>query len=225
VAYTSGPPRKVVALTFDDGPAPDTAAFVQMLEANHVPATFFMIGDEITAQYKATLRRELRDGDALGDHTWSHVSLTAGADIHAQLQEPTAAIRALTGYAPCVFRPPYGDYDSAVLQQARALALATILWNVDPSDYLNPGVGVIEQQVLAQVRPGSIILSHDGGGLRNQTLAAFPYIIAALRARGYSFETVPQLLGFPTIYRRCTEACDGTGITGPLPEGSIIEPG
>jgi peptidoglycan/xylan/chitin deacetylase (PgdA/CDA1 family) len=223
-AYTSGPQRKVIALSFDDGPAPDTAAFVRMLQAQGVPATFFMIGEQVTAQYRATLRSELRGGDALGDHTYTHPDLLrlSGRGVYSELNRTLQAIRALTGYSPCVFRPPYGDYDQSVVDTARALGLATILWNVDPSDWALPGVRAIEQRVLAQVRPGSIVISHDGGGPRGQTLAAYPYIIGALRKRGYSFLTVPQLLGFRTIYEPCTGTCAGVGVTPPLPAGSIV---
>jgi peptidoglycan/xylan/chitin deacetylase (PgdA/CDA1 family) len=224
-AYFNGPRRKVVAIGFDDGPAADTSAFVSMLERNRVHATFFMIGEQVTSVYGPTLRRELRAGDALGDHTFTHPDLTTSDDVEGQLQDTLEAIRAQTGYTPCVFRPPYGDYDTSILRTARSLGLATVLWNVDPSDWALPGTAAIEQRVLAQVRPGSIVISHDGGGPRGQTLAAYPEIIASLRSRGYSFETIPQLLGFHTIYRRCRLLCDGLGIPGPVPRGSIVEPG
>jgi peptidoglycan-N-acetylglucosamine deacetylase len=225
VAHRSGPRRKVVALSFDDGPWTDTPAFVRMLESQDVPATFFMIGRQITAQYRSTLRRELRDGDALGDHTYTHpdLELLGAGEVRSQLSRTIAAIRGLTGYSPCVFRPPYGDYDQSVLSTAKSLGLATILWNVDPADYTLPGVRAIEQRVLAQVQPGSIILSHDGGGPRGQTLAAYPFIIRTLKKRGYRFATVPQLLGFKTIYRRCVKDCESMGVPGPLPPGSIIQ--
>jgi peptidoglycan/xylan/chitin deacetylase (PgdA/CDA1 family) len=214
----------VVALSFDDGPAALTSAFVRMLAAQHVPATFFMIGDQVSTQYRSTLRRELRDGDALGDHTYTHpdLELLSSAEVYSQLHETIQAIHRLTGYAPCVFRPPYGDYDQSVIDTAVALGLATILWDVDPSDYTLPGVSAIEQRVLAQVQPGSIILSHDGGGPRLQTLAAYPKIIQVLKGRGYRFETVPQLLGFHTVYEPCVNQCNGEGVAAPLPPGSII---
>ncbi len=135
------------------------------------------------------------------------------------------AIAAMSGYTPCVFRPPYGDYDSSVLRTARGLGLATITWDVDPSDYALPGVSAIVQRVLAQVQPGSIVLSHDGGGPRTQTLAAYPRIIAALCARGYRFVTVPQLLGMRTIYERCRRDCGEAEIEGRPPPGSIVRGG
>lgn len=225
VAYRHGPRRKEVALSFDDGPAAITPSFVRMLKANDAVATFFMIGEQVTGNFGPTLREELRNGDALGDHTFTHPDLVASGAVASQLQRTITAIRGLSGYTPCVFRPPYGDYDSSVLQTAASLGLATILWEVDPSDYALPGVSAIEQRVLSAVQPGSIVLSHDGGGPRGQTLAAYPYIIRALRARGYRFLTVPELLGFRTVYRRCAQQCDGAAISGRPPAGSIIKPG
>jgi peptidoglycan-N-acetylglucosamine deacetylase len=224
VSYSSGPGyRKVVALSFDDGPWPDTAAFVRMLESRHVPATFFMIGEQVTSAYRSTLQRELRDGDALGDHTFTHPYLTQTGNVYGQLHSTIVAIRRLTGYTPCVFRPPYGAIDQSIIRTAASLGLATILWNVDPSDWALPGTEAIVQRVLAQVRPGSIVLSHDGGGPRGETLAAYPRIISVLKQRGYRFETVPQLLGFHTVYRRCRRECDGAAVRWPLPPGSIVE--
>ena len=145
--------------------------------------------------------------------------------VRGQLQSTIQAIRSVSGYTPCVFRPPDGYYDGSIVQTAASLGLATIMWQVDPSDYTLPGVGAIEQRVLTHVSPGSIVLSHDGGGPRFQTLAAYPHIIRALRARGYRFVTVPELLGFHTVYRRCERECGNAAITGRPPAGSIIEPG
>jgi peptidoglycan/xylan/chitin deacetylase (PgdA/CDA1 family) len=224
-AHFQGPDRRLVALSFDDGPSIYTRQFVRMLAANHVVATFFMIGEQINPGYRATMREELRDGDALGDHTWSHPDLVGLGSAFSQLKGTREVIRRETGYAPCVFRPPYGAYDSTVVNTARTLGLATILWDVDPVDWSLPGVAAIEQRVLAQVQPGSIILSHDGGGPRQETLQAYPYIIRRLRERGYRFVTVPQLLGFKTVYRRCTLRCKEAAIKGRPPRGSIVETG
>lgn len=224
-ARFNGPARREVALSFDDGPSALTLGFVRMLRAAHVVGTFFMVGDQLIAADRSLLHEELRDGDALGDHSWSHPDLTRSADVLSQLRGTKREIRRLSGYAPCVFRPPYGSYDSAVVRTAGSLGLATVIWDVDPRDWALPGVGAIEGRVLAQVRPGSIVLSHDGGGPRGETLAAYPSIIAALRKRGYRFVTVPQLLGFHTIYRRCRGRCDEAAINGPPPPGSIVEGG
>ncbi len=225
VARFHGPSRKVVALTFDDGPSPLTLQFVRMLRAQHAVATFFVLGSELSGRYWKLLREELRDGNALGDHSWSHPDLAFGGNVQGQLQSTKRAIRAMSGYTPCVFRPPYGAYDRSVLRVAHSLGLATIVWDVDPRDWALPGVGAIQARVLSQVRRGSIVLSHDGGGPRGQTLAAYPYIIATLRARGYRFVTVPQLLGFRTIYRPCRRDCGEAAIQGRPPPGSIVRSG
>ncbi|HEX3692574.1 MAG TPA: polysaccharide deacetylase family protein [Solirubrobacteraceae bacterium] len=227
VDYRHGPRRRWVALTFDDGPSPYTRRFVQMLRAQKAVATFFTIGRQVESGYKGVLREELRDGDALGDHTWTHPNLpglSAGA-VRSQLALTRSRIGAVSGYLPCVFRPPYGTYDSTVLAVARSLGLDTVTWEVDPSDYALPGSAAIVQRVLAQVQPGSVVLSHDGGGPRLQTLAAYPPIIAALRARGYRFVTVPQLLGLRGIYRECRRDCEEAAIEGRPPPGSIVRPG
>jgi peptidoglycan-N-acetylglucosamine deacetylase len=223
VAHRSGPPRREVAIGFDDGPAPDTSAFVKMLEVAHARATFFMIGREVSAAYRSVMLRELRDGDVLGDHTFTHPDLTRVADVREQLQRTIGVIRSLTGYSPCVFRPPYGDYDANVLQTARSLGLATVLWNVDPTDWAQPPTQTIISRVLAQVQPGSIIISHDGGGPRGNTLAAYPRIIAALRRRGLRIVTIPELLGYRPLYVRCLKLCDGLGLPrAKLPRNALI---
>lgn len=222
-----GPRRREVALTFDDGPSIYTQRFVQMLREQKAVATFFMIGEQIGSGYRAILREELRDGDALGDHTWTHPNLAAlsASAVRAQLASTKARIAAVASYTPCVFRPPYGSYDATVVSVARSLGLDTITWEVDPADYTLPGVAAIEQRVLAQAQRGSIVLSHDGGGPRLQTLDAYPRIIAALRARGYRFVTVPQLLGLRGIYRECRRDCEEAAIQGGPPRGSIVRPG
>jgi peptidoglycan/xylan/chitin deacetylase (PgdA/CDA1 family) len=221
---THGPRRREVALTFDDGPSIYTQRFVQMLRAQKVLATFFLIGEQVTSGYRSILHEELRNGDALGDHTWTHANLptlSSGA-VRGQLASTKGAIDSLSGYTPCVFRPPYGAYDSSVVDIARSLGLDTVTWEVDPADYTLPGVAAIEQRVLAQTQRGSIVLSHDGGGPRLQTLDAYPHIIAALRARGYRFVTVPQLLGLRAIYMRCRRECGEAAIEGKPPPGSIV---
>ncbi len=190
---------KAVALTFDDGPWADTPGFVSVLERERIPATFFLIGGQV-AGHGALLRRELRDGDALGNHSYTHPFLTRTGDAGSQLSRTNAAIERATGYRPCVFRPPYGDQNAGVVATALGQGLTTVVWDVDPSDYTRPGADAIASRVLAGVRNGSIVIMHDGGGPRAQTLAALPRIIDTLRARGYQFDTVPQLLGYPARY-------------------------
>jgi peptidoglycan-N-acetylglucosamine deacetylase len=224
VAYLHGPHRREVAIGFDDGPWSDTAAFVRMLERNRARATFFLIGEQVNAGYRTTLLRELHDGDVLGDHTFTHPYLTQTPDVYSQLERTNRVIHALTGYTSCVFRPPYGAYDESIVRTARSLGLATVLWNVDPSDYTLPSSETIAQRVMEQVQPGSIIISHDGGGPRGETLAAYPHIIKALRRRAYRIVTIPELLDFHPVYVPCIRLCDGIGVSRrELPRDAIIE--
>jgi peptidoglycan/xylan/chitin deacetylase (PgdA/CDA1 family) len=191
---------RLVALTFDDGPAADTPAFLSVLERVRVRATFFQIGAQVPG-HGSVLRRMLRDGDAIGDHTLTHANL-AGLrpdQVRHQLAATADAIHQAVGYRPCVMRPPYGAVNRRVVRIAANEHLATVLWNVDPRDWSRPGTGAIQHRVLSAVHPGSIVIMHDGGGPRGQTLTALPRIIAALRRRGYRFKTVPDLLGFRTL--------------------------
>ena len=144
----------------------------------------------------------LADGDMIGDHTWTHPDVAgAGTFARTQIEQTAAAIRAATGFTPCLFRAPYGDTSLALISEVRSLGFTTIQWDIDPRDWALPGVGEIETNVLANARPGGIVEMHDGGGNRSETLAALPTIIATLRARGYTFVTVTQLLGQSLIYR------------------------
>ena len=193
-----------VALTFDDGPWYQTPQFLDVLEREHVPATFFEIGDQISAYGEggAIERRMLADGDMIGDHTWNHHDV-AGAGMYArgEIAEAAAAIsKATGGFEPCLFRAPYGDVSPALLTLARSMGFTTIQWNVDPRDWALPGVAEIEDNIIDNARNGAIIEEHDGGGNRSETIAALPDVIATLRARGYTFETLTQMLGYQLIY-------------------------
>ncbi|MEA2155372.1 MAG: peptidoglycan-N-acetylglucosamine deacetylase [Solirubrobacteraceae bacterium] len=193
---TSGfPGRREVALTFDDGPSAYTPAILTLLEREHVPGTFFMVGKEVPG-HAALLHRMLRDGFMIGNHTFTHANVSGGGGLAAQQIAATqAVIRRASGFTPCLFRPPGGATSGALQATAASLGLLTIIWNVDPRDWSTPGTGSIVSTVLAQTRPGSIILLHDGGGARSETVAAVPQIVRTLTARGYHFVTVAQLLG------------------------------
>jgi len=200
LAYTpfvkvGGDRGREVALTFDDGPGPYTPAVLSVLERLHVRATFFEIG-AMLRYFGASTVRELRDGDVIGDHTQTHpemATLSAHAQ-HEQLFEQILHVEVLDGPRPILFRPPYGSYNATTMRQLRALHLMMVLWSVDTDDYLQPGVPVIVQRALAGARPGAILLMHDAGGTRTQTIAALPRIIEELRARGFHLVTVPELL-------------------------------
>ncbi len=188
--------RKVVALTFDDGPSAYTEGFLDVLRDKHVPGTFFEIGQEVAGRAE-TMRRILREGDEIGNHTTHHDFYPDYRD----LAETNALIRSATDFEPCLFRPPGGAVDPSVVAAAAEAGLQTIVWDVDPSDWTNPGSGAVYSRVVDATQSGSIILMHDGGGDRSGTLAALPQIIDTLRGRGYRFATVTALLGHRLIYR------------------------
>jgi peptidoglycan/xylan/chitin deacetylase (PgdA/CDA1 family) len=201
-----GPSRgREIALTFDDGPWYDTPQFLNVLEHYHVPATFFEIGEQISTYGEggAIERRMLADGDMIGDHTWSHPNVSgAGAFARGQILRTAAAIRTAThGFRPCLFRAPGGAVSGALISEARALGFTTIQWDVDTVDWSRPGTATIERRAIGGAHPGAIILQHDGGGDRSETLAALPDEIATLKRRGYHFVTVTQLLGQKLIYK------------------------
>lgn len=201
-----GPSRgRMVALTFDDGPWYDTPQFLNILERKHVVATFFEIGEQISryGHGGAIERRMLRDGDIVGDHTWSHIDVAGDGPVAAsQIGMTAAAIRGAThGFRPCLFRAPGGAVSPALISEARRMGFTTIQWDVDPRDWARPGTGAIYGTVVGNVHPGSIVLQHDGGGDRSETLAALPREIDTLRHEGYKFVTVAQLLGYQLIYK------------------------
>jgi peptidoglycan-N-acetylglucosamine deacetylase len=201
-SYRTNGPRnhKVVALTFDDGPFSLTSKFYDVLVREHVPGTFFLIGQQVAGK-GALLKRALRDGFALGDHSWNHANLAGdGAAAARQLSSTKAAITRATGYTPCLFRAPYGAVSAPLISDARSQGMNTIQWDVDPTDWSTPGTGAIYSRIVSQTRPGSIILMHDGGGPRGQTLAALPQVIHTLKSRGYKFATVPDLLGLQPVF-------------------------
>jgi peptidoglycan/xylan/chitin deacetylase (PgdA/CDA1 family) len=188
--------RQVVALTFDDGPSEYTERYLDVLREKDVRATFFEIGQEMPGR-EATMRRILAEGDEIGDHTMNHVEYPGYAQIAGAAQR----IEAYTGFRPCLFRPPGGAENPTVIATAGSLGLKTITWDVDPQDWSLPGTSAIYSNIVDNAKPGAIILMHDGGGPRDETLAALPRIIDTLRARGYGFETVSSLLGDQILYR------------------------
>ncbi len=184
-----------LALTFDDGPGPYTERVVHVLNRYHVHATFFAIGEEERYFSSGTLL-ELRSGDVVGDHTETHPMMAAlsAHDQHEELFEQIARIELLGGPRPRLFRPPYGSFDATTFRELKALHLLMVLWSDDTEDYTRPGVEAIVQSALAGAHPGAIILLHDAGGERAETIAALPEIIAGLRRRGLHPVTIPRLL-------------------------------
>lgn len=194
---TNGPrDRKVVALTFDDGPSDYTDDFLRVLREKEVRATFFEVGQVMPGR-EEVMRAILAQESEIGDHTMDHVELPG----YGQIAGAAARIEAYTHFQPCLFRPPGGAVDDAVIATAGSLGMRTINWDVDPRDWSTPGTDAIYANVVGHVQAGSIVVMHDGGGPRGETLAALPRIIDTLRGRGYRFATVTELLGGRILYR------------------------
>jgi peptidoglycan-N-acetylglucosamine deacetylase len=184
-----------LALTFDDGPGPYTQQLVGVLNRYGVKATFFAIGEE-ERYFSAGTVLELRSGDVVGDHTETHPMLApmSAHEQHEELFEQIARIELLGGPRPRLFRPPYGSFDATTFAQLKKLKLLMVLWSTDTDDYTLPGVPAIVQSALAGAHPGAIILMHDAGGDRSETVAALPAIIEGLRRKGLQPVTIPKLM-------------------------------
>jgi len=201
--------QKVVALTFDDGPNPPyTDQIVDYLHAAHVPATFFVVGRAVE-QYPDVVRKEVRYGNALGNHSWDHAHMVLERSQHIarEIEQTDDVIYRITGIHTRLFRPPFGARDYAVINTARRMGYQVIMWSVPlPRDWERPPPTVIRDRVLRYVKDGDIIVLHDGnrgkGGNRENTVEATKLIVEALRARGYRFVTVPQLLHVGYLERR-----------------------
>lgn len=191
----AGSQHREVALTFDDGPGPYTSDVVRVLERRHAPATFFEVGVE-DGYFHAGTAEIVARGYPIGDHTQTHAPMShlSRKLQRTQLLQDTASIGDYGAPFPRLFRPPYGLWNSTTLALLRKFRMLMVLWTVDTNDYQMPGVSVIVHRALAGAKPGAIILLHDAGGNRAQTVAALPRIIRRLRARGYKLVTVPRLL-------------------------------
>jgi len=190
-----GDRRREIALTFDDGPSSYTQGLLGELRRLHVPATFFQIGYAIS-RFPRYAARERSFGFAIGDHTLTHPFL-ASMPLAAQRHEVLGDARLIVAYGapyPSLVRPPYGSFNADTIRVARAAGMLTVLWSVDTADYTRPGVGRIVRNAVSGARPGAIILMHDGGGPRSETVAAVPTIVGDLRRRHYRFVTVPRLM-------------------------------
>jgi len=188
-------------LTFDDGPSPTaTAAILDALGAEGVPAAFFMVGEQVRRNPELA-RRVAGAGHAVGNHTQHHVKLhlKGPSAIAAEIDTAHAVIDATTGVAPRFFRAPHGFRNPFVQAAARRHGYAVCGWTFGVWDTDLPGTDTIRERVRRRLRPGAIILLHDGDGYdaegdRTQTAAALPGIIADARARGYEFRPLSDLV-------------------------------
>ncbi|WP_250005003.1 polysaccharide deacetylase family protein [Actinoplanes sp. M2I2] len=188
-AATAGSGSRVVALTFDDGPHPAyTPQVLKLLRKHQVKATFFVIG-QYAAAHPDLVRSIVADGHAVGTHTWSHadVSRLPAGRVRTEVGRAVDTVATTAGRAPEFFRAPYGSWSRTTFEVCAALGQTSIAWDVDPRDWENPGAAVIRSTILNQVGNRSIVLTHDGGGDRAQTVRALRSVLPVLLDTGYRF--------------------------------------
>ena len=189
--YTVKDGPKVVALTIDDGPSPVyTPQILKILHRYGVIASFSMIGRNATA-FPGVAREVAAAGHMIVNHTWDHYNLgsMSAVAVQEEISRATDAIHAATGERPGMFRAPYGVWPPAAFAYCARAGLTPLAWSVDPRDWSRPGVGTIVRGIVADTRTGSIILEHDGGGNRSQTVAALQIWLPRLLEAGYQFTT------------------------------------
>ncbi|RLU33537.1 polysaccharide deacetylase family protein [Streptococcus iniae] len=183
--------KKIVALTFDDGPNPVTTPQVlSILDKYHAKGTFFMLGSKISGN-EDLVKKVKEAGHEIGNHSWDHPNLTklSPDQVSFQIKNTNMAIEKVTGKAPIFFRPPYGATNANVQS---IVALTQVLWTVDTRDWENHNTEAILANIKAQLRPGGIILMHD---VHQTTVNALPTVLDYLKSQDYKFVTVSQVLG------------------------------
>ncbi|WP_148292254.1 MULTISPECIES: polysaccharide deacetylase family protein [Planktothrix] len=186
--------EKVIALTFDDGPWPETPKVLTILRQFNVKATFFILGQNLLL-YPDIIKQVVQEGHGVGNHTWTHsYPKMEPQKAKAEIENTSAKLELMTGLKTRLFRPPGGILDNGVADYARSKNYAVIMWSIDTKDFQKPTATVLANRVLNQANPGDIVLMHDGGGNRSETIAALKIIIPELQKRGYRFVTVSELL-------------------------------
>lgn len=182
-----------VALTFDDGPGEDTGQVLDLLKQYGIHATFCIIGRMIGDYPPELIRRIVAEGHTLCNHTWSHdleLRTRSETQIRSELQRTADAIHAIVPGAPIpYFRNPGGNFSPLTISVAASMGMQSLDWSVDPADWSRPGTQSIINNVFSHTHPGSIVLMHDGGGDRSQTLQALRALLPSLKSR---FTLIPM---------------------------------
>ena len=195
------PEKKVIALTFDDGPWPNTTAKVlDILKKNRIKSTFFVVGQNVK-NYPDLTKQIVADGHIIANHTWHHWYHHMSAEAAAyEVANTGDIIYQTTGVRTSLFRPPGGIMNNGVAAYAKNNKYAVIMWSADSMDYSRPAVPRLMNNIFREAKPGGIVLMHDGGGDRSHTVKALPEIISRFRKQGYEFVTVPELLEMQDQY-------------------------
>jgi peptidoglycan/xylan/chitin deacetylase (PgdA/CDA1 family) len=180
--------KKTVKLTFDDGPGDYTYQVLDVLKKYKVKATFCVVGKDL-ANYPKTTLRIVREGHLICNHSFTHADLTklSTAKAKKEITDCQAAIKKATKVNAKVMRFPYGASNPKVRKIVKDLKLRSLGWDVDPEDWRNPPAKTITARILKATGPGDIVLLHDGGGVRKQTVASLAGTITKLRKKGYTF--------------------------------------
>ncbi len=191
--------KKKIALTFDDGPdSRSTIKILDILEYYNIPATFFVIGQNID-RHREVIYRAIKNGHQIANHSWTHIRPTSvsTSELISEVEKTQAKLQEM-GIAAKIFRPPYGLVTPQQMEALKALGYKAVIWSVDSMDWYTSNPQEIAQCVLSNVHPGSIILMHCAGGPDNRsgTIEALPLIISALKREGYEFVTIQQLINY-----------------------------
>lgn len=184
-----------VAITFDDGPQPVyTTAILKTLAKYHAKATFFLVG-EMAKNYPDIVKQIVAEGHEIGSHTMSHPAAPAKTQeqLLTEVEESKKILTELSGQKIKFFRPPYGYFDIAYFKQCRASKLYVVLWSIVPRDWERPPADILAKRVADDLEPGSIILLHDGGGNRENTVLALELILKEIQRRQLATVTVSEL--------------------------------
>lgn len=184
-----------VALTFDDGPGVHTEEVLRILRRFDAPSTFFVNGYVMEAGREA-LAKIASEGHAIGNHGQDHAHMgqLSKSDQAEQIDEVNELLESNGIEQPSIFRPPYGSFNQETLDLLEKRDMLMVLWSIDTTDYSLPGSDAIVSRALDGVKPGSVILMHDAGGDRSQTVAALPEILRELKKRRLNPVTVPELM-------------------------------
>ena len=218
---SASPKPRTIALTFDDGPDPVwTPKILDLLKAHKVHATFFVVGTEIAA-HPALARRIVAEGHQIAVHTFTHANLTtvAGWRRDMELRQSQSILAGATGVTTTLLRPPYSsepaeltDRDWESIEATRKAGYLTVLTTQDSEDWRKPGTTQIIANSMPRSSAGQVLLMHDAGGDRSQTVEALSKLVPRLKARGFRFATVSDAVGLPDPTRKAGLLDRGRGL-------------
>ncbi|MEH2452947.1 polysaccharide deacetylase family protein [Nostoc sp.] len=187
--------EKVIALTFDDGPWPQsTEQVLNILKSNNIKGTFFVVGQNLK-NYPEIGKQVVAQGHVIANHTWHHWYHFFNQQAAAyEIDRTTDLIYQVTGAKTNLFRPPGGIMHNGLAAYAKGQKYTVVMWSADSTDYKLPAVPKLINNVIKDCKPGGIVLMHDGGGNRSRTVQALPEIISYFRKQGYHFVTILELL-------------------------------